>query len=61
MGRAIQTLLLRVIAALPSLALAQAAFDEDLAKQAGSRWWAIGPDTAPDWGLRLNVTLLFPK
>jgi hypothetical protein len=29
--------------------------------QAGPRWSAIGPDTAPDWGLRLNVTLLFPR
>jgi hypothetical protein len=29
--------------------------------QAGPRWWAAGPNTAPDWGLRLNMTLLFPK
>ena len=29
--------------------------------QGGPRWWAVGPDTAPDWGLRFNVTLLFPK
>jgi hypothetical protein len=25
------------------------------------RYWAEGPDTAPDWGLRLVFTLLFPK
>jgi hypothetical protein len=25
------------------------------------RYWAEGPDTAPDWGLRLILTLLFPK
>ena len=25
------------------------------------RYWAEGPDTAPDWGLRLIFTLLFPK
>jgi hypothetical protein len=29
--------------------------------QGGPRWWAAGPDTAPDWGLRFNMTLLFPK
>jgi hypothetical protein len=29
--------------------------------QAGPRSWATGPDTVPDWALRLNVTLLFPK
>jgi hypothetical protein len=29
--------------------------------QGGPRWWAAGPNTAPDWGLRLNMTLLFPK
>lgn len=27
----------------------------------GPRWYAVGPDTAPDWGLRFAVTLLFPK
>jgi hypothetical protein len=25
------------------------------------RWWAEGPDGAPEWGIRLTFTLLFPK
>ena len=28
--------------------------------QGGPRWYAEGPETAPDWGLRFNVTFLFP-
>ncbi|WP_455380148.1 transporter [Acidihalobacter prosperus] len=27
----------------------------------GARYYVAGPDTAPDWGLRLIITLLFPK
>jgi hypothetical protein len=27
----------------------------------GARYYVAGPDTAPDWGLRLILTLLFPK
>lgn len=34
---------------------------QKISLQGGPRWYAEGPDTAPDWGLRFNVTLLFPK
>jgi hypothetical protein len=27
----------------------------------GARYYVTGPDTAPDWGLRVIVTFLFPK
>jgi hypothetical protein len=27
----------------------------------GARYYMTGPDTAPDWGLRLIITFLFPK
>jgi hypothetical protein len=27
----------------------------------GGRYYAEGPSDAPEWGLRLQVTLLFPK
>ena len=27
----------------------------------GARYYVAGPDTAPDWGLRVIVTFLFPK
>jgi hypothetical protein len=27
----------------------------------GARYYVAGPDTAPDWGLRLILTFLFPK
>jgi len=27
----------------------------------GARYYLAGPDTAPDWGLRLIITFLFPK
>jgi hypothetical protein len=27
----------------------------------GARYYVTGPDTAPDWGLRLIITFLFPK
>jgi hypothetical protein len=27
----------------------------------GARYYVAGPDTAPDWGLRLIITFLFPK
>ncbi len=29
--------------------------------QGGPRYYAAGPSTAPDWGLRFAVTFLFPK
>jgi len=29
--------------------------------QLGGRYWATTPDGGPEWGLRLNFTLLFPK
>jgi hypothetical protein len=29
--------------------------------QLGPRYYAEGPDGGPEWGLRLNITLLFPK
>jgi hypothetical protein len=29
--------------------------------QLGGKYYAEGPRGTPDWGLRLNVTLLFPK
>ena len=29
--------------------------------QLGGRYWAETPDGGADWGLRMNVTLLFPK
>lgn len=34
---------------------------QKISLQAGPRWYVEGPDTAPDWGLRLNITFLFPK
>lgn len=27
----------------------------------GGRYWVVGPDTAPDWGIRFEMTFLFPK
>jgi hypothetical protein len=27
----------------------------------GGRYWVEGPDSAPEWGIRLTVTFLFPK
>lgn len=27
----------------------------------GPRYYAVGPDSAPDWGMRVSITLLFPK
>lgn len=27
----------------------------------GPRFWAVGPENAPDWGIRFTATLLFPK
>ena len=27
----------------------------------GGRYYAVAPDHAPDWGLRMSLTLLFPK
>ena len=36
--------------------------EQPLSLQAGARYWAEGPDNAPEgWGFRLSVTLLFPK
>lgn len=35
--------------------------DQLLQWNAGARYYAEAPDTVPDWGLRLVVTLLFPK
>ena len=29
--------------------------------QLGGRYYADGPSGAPDWGLRLTFTLLFPE
>jgi hypothetical protein len=29
--------------------------------QLAGRYWAEGPDSAPEWGVRFTVTLLFPK
>jgi hypothetical protein len=29
--------------------------------QLGGQYWVEGPDSAPDWSLRFNVTFLFPK
>jgi hypothetical protein len=29
--------------------------------QVGGKYYADGPSTAPDWGIRFNVTLLFPR
>jgi hypothetical protein len=29
--------------------------------QVGLRYYAAGPDNAPDWGIRLGLTLLFPE
>jgi hypothetical protein len=29
--------------------------------QLGGRYWVEGPDTAPDWGIRFQMTFLFPK
>jgi hypothetical protein len=34
---------------------------QKISLQGGPRWYVEGPETAPDWGLRGNVTLLFPK
>jgi hypothetical protein len=34
---------------------------QKISLQGGPRWYVEGPETAPDWGLRANVTLLFPK
>ena len=27
----------------------------------GGRYWVEGPDSAPEWGIRFTMTLLFPK
>jgi len=34
---------------------------QKMSLQGGPRWYAEGPETAPDWGLRFNVTFLFPR
>lgn len=34
---------------------------QKISLQGGPRWYVEGPETAPDWGLRANVTFLFPK
>lgn len=34
---------------------------QKISLQGGPRWYVEGPKTAPDWGLRANVTLLFPR
>jgi len=34
---------------------------QPVALQLGGRYYAEGPDTAPEWGLRFTVTLLFPN
>ncbi len=33
---------------------------QKISLQGGPRYYAAGPDTAPDWGLRFNLTFLFP-
>lgn len=35
--------------------------NQKLQFQVGGRYYAEGPDGGPDWGLRFNVTFLFPK
>lgn len=35
--------------------------DQKVSFQFGGRYYADAPDGGPDWGLRFNVTLLFPK
>jgi len=34
---------------------------QKISLQGGPRYYATGPNTAPDWGLRFAVTFLFPK
>jgi len=34
---------------------------QPLSLSIGPRFWAAGPEGAPDWSLRFSVTLLFPK
>ncbi len=29
--------------------------------QLGSQYWVEGPDSAPDWSMRFNITFLLPK
>ena len=29
--------------------------------QLGAKYYADGPTSSPDWGIRFNITLLFPK
>lgn len=35
--------------------------EQPFAVQLGGRYYAEGPDNGPEWGLRLQVTLLFPR
>jgi hypothetical protein len=35
--------------------------DQPFAVQLGGRYYAEGPDDGPEWGLRLQVTLMFPR
>lgn len=35
--------------------------DQPFAVQLGGRYYAEGPDNGPEWGLRLQITLMFPR